>query len=110
MKNEDLIYLAYLAYQAVGNPGLPVTRHEWETIDPFSEGVDYMHEGELWVPTEDDGDAFRLAIKLDMQFGYNVKEDYYEAVSYNQTHRFGAADKCPRMAIVLCAAAMGEKQ
>jgi hypothetical protein len=96
------------AYKACRSSGMNVSRHEWESIDPFSEGVDYLLDDQWWTPLEDDGDAFKLAINLKINFGYNIQQDHYEAVSFNRTHRFGAADKCPRMAILMCAAEMGK--
>jgi hypothetical protein len=77
----------------------------------------YLQEADftgMWAPLTDDGDALRLAVKLDM----SVDVDFYESSSYayaSDSPRVWAVevwrdDKCAatRRAITRAAAAIGE--
>ena len=68
-----------------------------------------------WRPLEDDGDAFRLAVKLGFIVDIDVEEHYteveftsnYEDKSTSEGHAFDAM-AATRRAIVRAAAAIGE--
>lgn len=66
---------------------------------------------EVWDPLGDDGDAFRLAVKLNLGFSFNkhsvdvslIDLGYWHSVSYGQDK-----EAATRLAIVRAAAAIAE--
>jgi hypothetical protein len=63
----------------------------------------------LWDPLADDGDAFRLAVKLKLDV--DIRENYSRASSRDVTWAEDAGldqCKCTRRAIVIAAAKVGE--
>lgn len=63
------------------------------------------HNGKTWNPITDDGDAFRLAVKLNL-FDENAKFTYGLAVAMNE---FSEPCEATRRAIVRAAAELGRK-
>ncbi len=58
----------------------------------------------VWDPLEDDGDAFRLAVKLELDLFISIGRT--AAASWLPDSE-ASADGCPRRAIVMCAAEIG---
>jgi hypothetical protein len=109
MNDRELLELAAKA------SGL-TTKHKWNAkrlereppiISLVTHRDDELH-GTAWNPLEDDGDAFRLAVKLEIRFGYDPQNDDFAASASNASHRFSGADKDPRRIIVLIAAEIGK--
>lgn len=87
-------------------------------ISLHADGEWYAHDGECafryrWNPLLDDGDALRLAVKLELQVGYS--EFTGEGVAHwdrgsRQVREYGPTDQCQslRVAIVRAAAEIGK--
>ena len=69
MTDHEMLVFAAKAYGAVWNPGFACF------IDPAQ--PDSMTEG-IWLPRTDDGDAFRLMVKL----GLDIQRDKWDGQVY----------------------------
>lgn len=94
MTDREILDLAATA--AIG-AGMNLSQHHGIWYDS-----DYDNE---WSPIRDDGDAFRLAVKLNL-FDENAKFTYGLAVAMNE---FSEPCEATRRAIVRAAAELGRK-
>ncbi|MDH1575497.1 hypothetical protein [Pseudomonas sp. GD03746] len=102
MTDKDLLGLAAKAAGLGEVLAMPMSRTE------FSYVVEEVDGGPLkpWNPLEDDGDALRLAVKLDLTI-YRPGSHPGVLVKTAEDHTV-YSDDCVRRAIVLAAAAIGQ--
>lgn len=107
MSNRELMELAA---KAEGRPA------PWDQNDVFSAWVGSMENGHWWNPLHDDGDALRLAIKLDIHIkrfaGATTCQEWTGVDSITEHDHWANNDGDPmrstRLAIVRAAAKIGE--
>lgn len=102
MDDEQLMQLAVKAAIA---SGMKITIHPFESIDPFSEGVDYLLDGDFFMPLHDDGDAFKLAVYMNMFNG--SKMFHFRSIERFERPQSTELERT-RRAIVRTAAEAGE--
>lgn len=107
--------------------GIDVRWHEpWETfvhVGEWYEGRPLMHKAQMmWNPLTDDGDALRLAVKLNFKTDFDTEPDGAMVYVYPGDHHGHAPDYClcewlgkdpyaaTRRAIVRAAASIGQAQ
>lgn len=74
-------------------------------------GLMFIHGGVWWIPLEDDGDAFRLAVKLNLSYSVNGEYVVVHGDGWPNLviHRFtGEVIDAVRLAIVMAAAKLGK--
>ena len=97
-----------LAAEAAGIAG------KWDASANNGAGMFIKHDGYCWIPLTDDGDALRLAVKLEIQTGYSEFSGCGFASwdrGMNHLSVYGPDDPCAatRRAIVRAAAEIGRR-
>jgi hypothetical protein len=109
--NESDRELLELAAKAAGIDG-HYSERIGEDWGRYSGRVGIAVRGQCWNPLTDDGDAFRLAVKLGMGMDVLLKSKKTMACIFNQTTQTEAHSDDPcaatRRAIVRAAAAIGK--
>lgn len=111
MDDKELLELAALPAGAKRAPkGVSYSR--FGSATPIVTSV-WKLNNEMWVPLEDDGDALRLAVNLDMQITVNRVDGFVEVIAgYHGQHRIreslaGCLYTATRRATVRAAAEIG---
>ena len=110
MTNRELLEAAAKAAGLDVDGYTPVESLEgWICVRPADEKCQFES---VWAPLTDDGDALRLAVKLQMIVDFSQDDgplDVLPVIARGCVHDKADPYAATRRSIVMCAAAMGEK-